>query len=256
MNLVEVEYTIQRNGKYFLAYITDQALKQLHLPVAVSDEICSIAITTDDYVKVGEELCRKIAQNFTSHWQLSSGLPYIKFTGDTSKLDDLYKHHSVLIFFLGKEVDISKQYTHWQSAIRFMPNLTFIAFAETTNRSSIITRYPNVALTWLEQYASLPDKSTKPRYDLNKVMHDWYLDNSLDKLLKEEAEGVLAQFVYARKYSKQIPGFLVVPVYHYKRYEKASKILTAMFDTKFVMSLPLTHETKSYTVLFPVLKDD
>ena len=87
-------------------------------------------------------------------------------------------------------------------------------------------------------------------------MHDWYLTGGLDKKLMNAADEVIAMFVFARSYSSDIPAYLVVPIYHYKRYGYAVKILTSSFKTKFIMSLPLEVDNKSYTVLFPIMDEN
>lgn len=87
-------------------------------------------------------------------------------------------------------------------------------------------------------------------------MHDWYLTDGLDKKLMNAADEVIAMFVFARSYSNDIPAYLVVPIYHYKRYGHAVKILTSSFKTKFIMSLPLEVDNKSYTVLFPIMDEN
>lgn len=255
MKTINLPYTIERNNRYFLAYIDQTMLNALHLPVNLRDELCSVSFTVSDYSKTGEEFCLKLSKIFKEYWKLDYGIPIVSLSGDLNKFDDVYKVGKILIFFLTDKSKAAEQALSWRNATQFLSRFTFIAFSETSG-SSVVTKEHRVAQLWLEQFIQTPAATPKNRYDLRKVMHDWYLTDDLDKKLIEAADAAITSFVYARKYDREIPGSLVVPVYHYIRYEKAVKILNALYGPKFIMSLPLQIENQEYTVLFPVMKND
>ena len=137
----------------------------------------------------------------------------------------------------------------WRNQIRFSTKFTFTCIE--SNGRSFTTKDHNLVEAWFDQYeqgVGDNSRSSASRYDFKKIMHDWYLTDGLDKKLMNAADEVIAMFVFARSYSNDIPAYLVVPIYHYKRYGHAVKILTSSFKTKFIMSLPLEVDNKSYTV--------
>lgn len=258
MRTVKLSYVIERKDKFFLIYIKDtKYLESLEIPINVTDELYSLSLTVSDYSNVGEQLCIKLRDTFLRIWNYSYGIPQIVFTGDTSKLKDEYKNAPVFIFFTFDNKSYAEQANLWRNQIRFSTKFTFTCIE--SNGRSFTTKDHNLVEAWFDQYEQGINGSSEPlasRYDFKKIMHDWYLTDGLDKKLMNAADEVIAMFVFARSYSNDIPAYLVVPIYHYKRYGHAVKILMSSFKTKFIMSLPLEVDNKSYTVLFPIVDEN
>lgn len=257
MRVVKITYKIERRDKFFLVYTNDSTYLQcLGIPFMVTDDLCSVSVTVENYKTVGEQICSKLKNIFLTHWNFNYGLPQIVFTGDTSKLKDEYKNSPVYIFFILEDKARTEQINLWRNQLRFNSKFTFVNIDE--NGNSFVTKDHNLVDAWLDQYSREDDFENlyTSRYDFKKIMHDWYLEDHLDKKLMEAADEAIAMFVYARSYSSNIPAYLVVPLYHYKRYGHAVKILMNSFDTKFVMSLPIDVDKKQYSVLFPIIYEN
>lgn len=110
-----------------------------------------------------------------------------------------------------------------------------------------------IAASWVK--FQFDEKHTQDNdYDfLFKLMQRWYGQSHADSLITQ-ATVAISDFLVSRNLNIYIPKYLVIPVYHIKRYAKAQKLLTQIFDPLFVMSLPITYQNNNYTVLFPILK--
>lgn len=258
--IINIPYTLTQtdnnNNTYFLAYIeqADLHLLSKDLPVGLLDELVSISITIpiEKRNTIGDLLCERLSAILNDFWSFRYGIPSFTFRGATNKLLDCYKwNRPVFVFFLRGSNNLQDQLRNWSNTLTLMSKYTFVAFEP----SSIRTTQHKVALTWLSQFLEQPSRAPSKPQRTKELMHNWYSSNGLETRLQEEAENVINTFVFNRNYDKDIEGYLVVPVYHIKRYERALKVLNELYSPAFVMSLPLTLESQSFTVLFPVIKD-
>ena len=256
-----IHYTLTQtadnnNNCYFLAYIEQDNISKLThiLPVSITDELISISVIvpSDKRNTIGDILSERLTEILKRVWKFKYGIPAFFFNGQTNKLLDCYKwNRAVFVFFLNADKNLQDQITAWETALTLCTKYTFVAFEP----SAIRTTQHKVAMTWLSQFTEQPTRTPVKPNKTKELMHNWYSSNNLDVRLQEEADDVISSFVFARNYDKEIEGYLVVPVYHVKRYEKALKVLTELYNPAFIMSLPLTLESQSFTILFPVVKD-
>lgn len=265
MKLVTLTYTISAidNNNYYV-YIADKSLEQLMLPSEVKDEINSFGVNiknTDTYFNIsqkitgkdlGELICTKILELLDATWDISYGLPYILFSGDTNKLDDIFKQRPVLIYRKLCEQD-AINLKDWQESITFCRKFTFLAL-EANNHFSVISQDHSFVRQWLVQLyvqQSTGSTASSQSYDIDKLHASWYNIANREEILTA-AKTVVDEFQIRKRLNIYIPDFIVVPVYNIRRFKKAQDILTYKFQPQFVMTLPVSAEDGMYTVLFPI----
>lgn len=134
----------------------------------------------------------------------------------------------------------------WEQAFSSMPKIYF-----TATDPWICTTDHRIARKALKKYAYKIHERRRQdeKYDTISRMNHWYKEDT--NHLIEIAKGCIHEFVLAKKYSKRIEEFLIVPAFHIGRMKKAQRLLLEKYTPQFLMSLPMVADDKSYTILFP-----
>ena len=250
VNLIDITYTVKRNGSNHFFFISDQILESLNLPINIKDEIASFGASAETeawpYLNIQTVALHKLRTLFQDNWDVSLGLPRFRFDGDTEKLGDELRHRSLLLFipFESPDEDLLAMYA---SALSFCSKVVF----QSTNFMS--TDHKAIG-TYLRQqrYDRQIAQIKKVSADFALRMQSWYTDTWLHDQLMASAKIAIETFLTQKQLNLFIPNFLVVPVYHIRRYQKALSLITDTYSPNFTMTLPITVDKKNYTVLFPI----
>ena len=267
---VLIPYTVVCDQKQnYLCFIDNNSLAKLPLPIEVKDEISSFGISFKTSVYVNnnsnqlltskektELLCLKVSELIQKVWKWEFGIPIFQFQGAIKAFDKSIVNSQIYILQLLNDVSVKEQLTAWSNLIRFATKFVFYAEpCKECNSYNFISTEHQAVNTYLQvRLASLRGtKANFERYNLEKIMNDWYGDREFCANLRQAAQDVVNEFLLAKSLDIYIPGFMVTAVYHIKHYKRAQEIITAKYDPSFVMTLPLIYDNKSYTVHFPIL---
>lgn len=253
----ELQYHVDdlENDEYYL-YLEEPSLERLPTQLAESLDGIGISIPTIiDFITIkatrrkdiGELFCERIYERLVEHWDYDLGLPYIKFTGSINGLDDLFKQRPVVLYL------DQQQTTAYMDAMPFLTRFTFLAQPD-THHFKVISQDHVFLVHWLEVAHTLQLQQARndTKFDINKIHANWYPDAALREELLARANNAISEFVVRKGLDIYIPEFMVVPVFHIRRYQKAQHILRAKFDPYFIMTLPITLDRSTYTILFPI----
>lgn len=96
-----------------------------------------------------------------------------------------------------------------------------------------------------------PSEIKKPLSSLDDIQRSWYKKELREALFKE-AWYTVKRFLLKKDIDLYVPTCAVVPVYHIRHYQAVYERLQEQYNPVFIMTLPMKHEDKQYTVLFPV----
>ena len=249
--LVDITYTVKRNGMNHFFFIEDQLLNQLELPIGIKDEIASFGASpnTDTWPHSSIQLAvlQRLSSLFKKHWDLTFGLPRFRFSGDTEKLGDELKHRTLLLFISFNDSVENNVIGMYQEALSFCSKVVF----QSSNFMSTDHRAINTYLRQC-QYDKQVAQIKKMSTDFTLRMRNWYPDTEHYDKLMTAANTAIETFITVKQLNLFIPNFLVVPVYHIRRYQKALSLITEAYTPNFIMTLPIEVNGKSYTILFPI----
>ena len=250
VTIVDITYSVVRNQNNHFLFIPDECLQTLHLPSEVLDELSSFGAEAGiqwphDSVQIS--IVSRLSAILKKLWSLEYGIPRFRFTGDTEKLGDELRHRSSLIFVSFPDAASENVLESYSEAVSQCSKLVFFAsqFASTDHKA---------AQTYLRQqrYEQHVAQEKKLHADFTARMAGWYPDSTFREALRNGAQTAIETFITKKSLDIFIPNFLVVPVYHIRRYQKAVELITEVYAPNFIMTLPLSVDGKMYTVLFPI----
>lgn len=248
------------NSGNYLFSIGDSLLSELDLPVSIKDAISSFALSfssNQTYFNRGsdsqvmfEYICSKIKTMFERHWDQKYGIPVVSFHQYPARHSETFRHDNLVVFFTkqNNEVEIET----WQKALSSVSNITFVAELSEFG-FSIITSDHKFVYSWLNQKKFMA-KASKPvdRLTVENKLKIWFPKEKLRNALMTEAKNTIDSFVVEKSFNIFIPEYMFIESSHAKRFKISQEILTKKYDPEFIMTLPMIHEGKLYTVLFPV----
>lgn len=263
---VELNYTVENVDidSYYLS-LNDS---KIALPDELHYHLDGLGITVktvDNYITtkqtarrdLGELFCEKICDLLISYWDFTLGLPYLKFTGDTNRLDDVFKLRPVVVYCVNSENTVSDITQRYMDALPFLTRFTFLAYPE-HHHFKVLSQEHMFVNNWLNAQqinaARVPMVKQLEKLNIAKVHSNWYPDEEQRTELLTAANAVITTFVIRKGLNMYIPDFMVVPVYHIRRFQRAQQILKTKYNPHFVMSLPLQFKKAEYTILFPIEK--
>lgn len=255
----QLKYKVEFDGnENYLIYMDDKFLNNLDLPSEILDEISSFGVKYDasSMINIGETICLKLHKMLTEFWNAKDPLPVITFSGAINKFDDAFKNRSIVLFFTNNTDTEENQIIKYQNTIRMIPRITFLA-SPNVNNFAVFTLDHKFINDWFGnvRYSNMLERNKLDKFDLTKRMKEWYPDKEQYETLTKNAEAILAEFVLAKKVNIFIPGYLVVPIFHARRYQKALNLIKEKYNPVFTMTLPISIKNIQYTVLFPICKD-
>lgn len=102
-----------------------------------------------------------------------------------------------------------------------------------------------------EEISDTQETLKKPLSSLDDIQRSWY-SKELREALFKEAWYTVTRFLLKKDLDLFVPTCAVVPVYHVRHYQAVYKRLQEQYNPEFIMTLPMRHADKQYTVLFPV----
>lgn len=227
----------------------------------ILDSIESFGVSFEDSCRVLEDqasntrrlILDAFKKEFTQVWDFAYGIPYFRFVGDLTAAD-IEEDRAYLFYFqaIGIEPD-AEFFKVWKSVISVLSKIEF----RNSDQVLFITRDHQVALKWLKKqsYSWKVYRMQEATSECEKRHINWYPDPVMREELLAKARGILSEFVMAKQVNIPIKGFLVVPIFHARRYQKAYNALMKLYQPLFIMTLPVTYKEKYYyTVLFPITK--
>ena len=250
VNIVDITYTVVRNQNNHLLFISDECLQGLHLPYEVKDELASFGAEVGlqwPHDSVQLSIVARLSSILRKYWSLEYGVPRFRFIGDTEKLGDELRHRAALIFIRFDGISSEDLLEIYSDVVSQCSKLVFFTdrFASTDHKA---------IQTYLRQqrYEQHMAQAKKLHADFTARMSSWYTDTELRNLITNDAQVAIETFITKKSLDIFIPNFLVVPVYHIRRYQKAVELINEVYMPDFIMSLPLVVADKGYTVLFPI----
>lgn len=267
MTFTELKYTLAVDAESrFLCYIENDALQKLNLPIGTKEALSSLAVTLDESRYAlgeklsprdkGDKILKEIDKLISEYWT-GDTLPYIKLDGDINQLDNSFKGRSIFIVHpdtLTDEIAIALE-----NQLRFTSKITLLVVNTDTSSPAyfrLIATDHNLALSYLTHLRNTKRNNTTKfeKYDIDRVMRDWYPEEETRTHLINAAKDVIDSFLFVKELNIYVPNFLVITSYHIKRFKRAQELLTKKYSPRFVMTLPCRFEDKEYTVLFPIIK--
>lgn len=258
-HLVNLEYCIDETGNNeFYVYLNK--VTGCDLPNEATAELSGFGISTTTSVSDTQSLLisrfRFILEHF---WQPDYGIPYFTWTGTGTRiLDPDWRNTSVLIFFLMAHepaASVLNQLRIWKEQLANFVQFTFIA-VDNERKYCFFSRDRFMVADWLDQQMVKTTQEKEKVLQLNiETLHKaWYPDETFRKSLLSAAKDVLDEFIVRKGLNIYIPEYIVTPVYHIRRVQKANTIFMQKYQPKFIMTLPLHMPSADYTVLFPITK--
>lgn len=164
-------------------------------------------------------------------------------------LQDTLQFRPLFVYYANKNVSGPEWVKIVRNDLALVSKYTFIDL-----NNGILTHDPHMVNSALNQiaYQERMNMQKLEKYNTQSRMCHWYKQDA--GALITAAKEVLHEFIMTKKYNKHIPDFFVVPAFHISRYYKAMKILLEKHEpVSFIMTLPMVHEEKHYTIMFPVL---
>lgn len=261
---VELPYVVELVGDtdYYLYLDTEhQYTNSKQSLTALPEELSSIGISfrsTDEYFNctsitnknLGELFCERIYRILQQHWDFALGLPYIKFYGYVDRIDDMFKQRPVVVYV--ERPDNKDLPLWWCNHIPFLTRFTFCA-EPTGHHFKLLSQDHTFVVNWLTQQRST--KTTPPeKFNITKIHEGWYPVSDFRTELLAGAKSIIDEFMVKKRLNIYVPDFMVVPVYHIRRFQKAQKVLHTKYQPVFVMSLPYKRQNEMYTILFPICR--
>ena len=259
---IKLPYHIEEagDGCNYQIFIDETYLDELKIPDEIKDRISSFGITmspgftyfnrTNDSLLMGEFICYKLKLILEKYWDLTYGIPYMEFSGYTRKLDDVFKHRPVLIFFTSGESD--RDIAIWEQNISFLPKFEFIA--ELTDFGfSVMTTDIEFVRAWLSRKKfTLTYGPVNYKQTAEYKMQVWFRDINIRNRLMTIAKQHIDAFVIHKNFNIFIPEYAVIESYHIRRFKCVVDMFKTRFNVDLVMTLPMIVDDKEYTILFPV----
>lgn len=262
---VELPYVIEQVGEtdYYLYLDTERQYTDVSEQVlaAIPEALSSVGVSfssTDEYFDrttitgsdLGELFCEQICRLLQQHWDFTLGLPYIRFYGYTNRIDDLFKQRPVVLYFDRPEIEDLSSW--WRTQIPFLIRFTFCA-DPTGHHFRILSQDHTFAVGWLRQHRNIESVPVE-KFNIAKIHEGWYPVSDFRAELLAGAKSIIDEFMVKKRLNIYVPDFMVVPVYHIRRFQKAQKVLHTKYQPVFVMSLPYKRQNEMYTILFPICR--
>jgi hypothetical protein len=252
--------SLSSDNTHYLLSIDEDYLNTLEISETIKDQISSLGITIDphftffgrrnDQRLIGEYFCYRLKQMLEECWDFSFGVPVIKFSGYTNKLDDLFKNRPLMIYFTrndAADIAIWDKEISLVSKFRFIADLTDFGFGIFTTDTVLIR-------TWLRrQKFKLISAPANYKQSAEYRMQLWFPDPEIRKKLMFQAKKIIDRFVIVKQFNIYIPEYAVIDSLHVKRFKTIDEIFRKKYDDlNIVMTLPMLLDNKEYTILFPV----
>lgn len=250
VNMVDITYTITRNQDNHFLFISDECMASINLPQEIKDEFSSFGAEANKNWPCNTIQLAIVARLRTllkEFWDLKYGVARFRFVGDIEKIGDELRHRATLIFVPFDNIPLEQLVDAYSDAALQCSRFVFFG-------TSLVTTDHNTVQSYLNQqrYEQRILRAKRRHSDFNVRMCGWYPEAELRETLISEAQTAIETFVTKKSLDIFIPNFLVVPVYHIRRYQKALQLISEVHMPNFTMSLPLEVNGKGYTILFPI----
>lgn len=257
-DLFTLHYGVECDGNNnYIIYLSETTVaKADKISAEIYDEISSTAvsiapnlISSSNGRTVAEVICEKIKQLLDTAWDLESlGVPVVNFNFiNCKKIGNNFRHHPVLIFTTGV-TDKVKAVAIWQAAIKMLPKFTFLG-SYPGKPFDLITQDSDFIYPWLQRYTTDTVLNGSLKYNCTHLLKSWYHDELLETL-QQDSFREICTYVIRANINRYIPEYLIVPMYHVKRYRKAMDILATKYAQALIMTIPLPGT--EYLILFPI----